>query len=321
MQPQRKRSHLALELLGTVLFGWMPDWRFVNEGVAQLYYWWINGRRADLKNPQSFNEKMILSKLSAEGRSQARRTITDKEFVKTRVTALIGPGHVVPTLAILRTIGEIDRFEFPLPCVVKPTHSSQEIMVFETAQPTRDQRRSLKYWLIKSYFSANREPNYKGLEHKLIVEPVVGGAFGSIDDIKVFCFHGRPKLIQIDRGRFRGEHRRDFYDVDGQFLPIEIKYPSEGAPFDYRAQLHEIVALSRTLSAGFDFLRVDFYISGGEVIVGELTSYPSNCVHDIRPPEADRIVAALFEDPDLPITPEAFGMAAAATRAAVAAAS
>lgn len=307
MTPKRKRSWLFWEWLGAVALGVLPDHPRVNSLYAHIAYWLFNQRRwPDLKNPVTFNERMILLKLSDEARTPIRTRITDKEFVKVHVAEIIGPGRCVPTLAILRTARDIDQFDFPLPCVVKPTHSSQEVMAFETRQPDPSERRKLKYWLQKSYFPANREPNYKGLDHKLIVEPIVGGSFGALDDIKVFCFFGEPRLIQVDRGRFLGRHSRDFYDVRGQFLPIAIKYPSAGQPFAYARELDEVLRFARALSRGFTFLRVDFYVDHGNVLVGELTSFPSNCVQSIKPAEADAIVAKALEHPGFEIGPDLF---------------
>lgn len=306
MTPRRKRSWLFWEWLGAVVLGVLPDTPSVNRLYARIAYWLYNHRWPDLSRPVTFNEKMIRLKLSDEARAPIRARITDKEFVKDHVTRIAGPGHVVPTLAVLKSARDIDAFSFPLPCIVKPTHSSQEVMTFATAQPSLAERRRLKYWLQKSYFPANREPNYKALDHKLIVEPIIGGAFGAIDDVKVFCFFGEPRLVQVDRGRFLGRHSRDFYDIRGQYLPIAIKYPSAGQPFAYAGELDEILRLARLLTQGFSFLRADFYIHGGKVLVGELTSFPSNCVQSIKPAEADVIVARALDERELDITPDLF---------------
>ena len=308
MIPKRKKTWLLAEWLGTSMLGPLPDAPAINRLYAKVAYWLYNNRRfPDLANPKTFNEKLIRLKLSDEARAPVRSRITDKELVKDYVTRMIGPGHVVPTLAILKTAAEIDRFEFPLPCVVKPTHSSQEVMHFGDAQPADEERRLLKYWLKKSYFAANREPNYRDLEHKIIVEPVIGGAFGAIEDVKVLCFHGRPKLIQIDHNRF-GAHGRDYFDVAGRRLPIQMRKPPADLPFPHPGKLAQIIELARRLSEGFSFLRVDFYVDGPRLLIGELTSFTTNCTVPFQPESADRIIARLFDEPSLEITPALFGV-------------
>lgn len=307
MTPKRKTSWLALEWFGATFLGLLPDQPAVTKAVSELFYAAFNGWRApNLREPTTFNERMILLKLSPDAGSELRRRMTDKEFAKAVIEERVGPGHAIPTLAVIRSQHEVDAYVFPAACVVKPTHSSQEVMAFETEQPTPEERRRLKYWMRKSYFAANREPNYRGLEHKLIIEPVIGGRFGAVDDVKVMCFHGEPRLIQVDRGRFQGRHRRDFYDIDGRYLPIAIKYPTANERFAYGAELPEILQLSRALAAGFPYLRVDLYVVEGRVYVGELTSFPSNCVQAFRPPEADRIIARALDAPGYAIAPRLF---------------
>ncbi len=293
----RTRSWLFLEWLGTAVLGALPDTRAVNSAIAQMFYFTFNKRLPNLREPRTFTDHLINLKLSDEARDPRRVAVTDKELVKEFVTRTIGPGHVIPTAAILKTPEEIDACVFPLPCVVKATHSSQEVMALSEAQPDESQRRTLKYWLRKSYFDANREPNYKTLEHKLIVEPLIGGAFGDIHDIKVLCFNGRAKLVWIDYDRFT-EHTRDFFTLDGEYVPVSYRRRSVGRPFPYPEQLADLKAFSEKLSAGFSFMRVDFYIIDGKLLVGELTSFISNCVMTFQPPHAEIAFGRLFDEPD-----------------------
>lgn len=317
MALKRKASWLLLEWAGTVAFGLLPDLEPVNAFLARMFYFFYNGRRfPNLRAPRHFNEKLIALKISEEGRDPLRTRVTDKELVKDYVAALCGPGHTPATLAVIRSAKEIDGFEFPLPSVVKPTHSSQEVMLLEGRQPSDEERRRLKYWIRKNYFTAGREPNYRGLEKKLIVEPIIGGVFGAVDDIKIWCFFGKPKIVQVDRGRYSGDHRRDFFDIEGRLLPVSLKYPAAGLPFPFPERLAEILAISQRLSAAFRFIRVDLYVADGKVLVGELTSFPSNCIHPFRPPEADLAIAPALDEPDFVIAPALFEAPGGPPRAA-----
>jgi hypothetical protein len=300
--PKRKQSWLALEWMGTKLFGLLPDARVVNSALSRIFYIVYNWSVPNLSHPSRFNEKMLAMKLSAEGARPDRARISDKELMKDHVAAILGLGRTPQTLAVIRSQRQLDRFHFPTPCVVKPTHSSQEVMYLDKAQPTPRQRAVLRYWLSKDYFAASREPNYRGLEKKLIVEAVIGSAFGAVEDIKVLCFHGRPKLIQVDYGRYR-EHRRDYYDMQGRLLPLQMRKPRAGQAFPFPERLAEIAEIAVALSRGFSFLRVDLYVADGAVLVGELTSFPTNCTVPFRPLAADLVIARLFEEPDLEISP------------------
>lgn len=314
MAEKRALSWLALEWFGTVVLGVLPDTGSVNAAIARLFYWAYNKRLPDLGAPRGFNERLINLKLSDDARSPLRSRVTDKEFLKDHVTRLVGAKHVVPTLAVLRSADEVDAYEFPAPCVVKPTHSSQEVLCMRTSRPTTRQRRKMKYWLWKNYFAASREPNYKNLEHKLIVEPVIGGDFGTLEDIKVWCFYGRPKLIQVDYDRHT-QHRRDLFSIDGDLLPVERLAPQAGKPFAYAANLPELMRLSRALSAGFSFVRIDFYVVDNLLLVGEMSSFADGCVSPFKPASADLVLGKLFDEPDMRVGPDAFEAPAAAKAA------
>ncbi|MEE2690182.1 MAG: ATP-grasp fold amidoligase family protein [Pseudomonadota bacterium] len=307
MTPKRKQSWLLLEWVGTVLFGILPDTRFVNRALSRIIFMFTNWfDQPNLKNPTRFNEKLMLLKHSDEARTPLRTRVTDKEFVKAFVTEKVGPGHVVPTLAILKTPKEVDTFQFPLPCVIKPTHSSQEVMIFRDRQPDAKDRKRMKYWLWKNYYSSSREPNYRDLDKKLIVEKVIGGGLGVVEDVKVMCFHGKPKFLFVIRDKFGGASSRDFHTVKGEWLPIIMRHAPSGLPFPHPDKLAELLEISKTLSAGFTFMRVDFYIADGQVLVGELTSFPTNCTVPFKPASADLTLARLFDEPDLELTPDMF---------------
>lgn len=317
MTPKRKRSWLLLEWIGTIVFGALPDTPAVNRILSRVIFLFTNWFSwPNLREPKRFNEKLMLLKHAPESSSALRTRVTDKELVKAFVTEQIGEGHIVPTKAVIRSPEVIDSYEFPIPCVVKPTHSSQEVMIFRDRQPDARERRILKYWLWKSYYASSREPNYRGLERKLIVEQVLGGGLGVVEDVKVLCFRGVPKLIFVIRDKFGGA-TRDFHLPDGTWVPVEMRHAPSGLPFPHPDKLSEILSIASRLSRSFEFMRVDFYVADGRVLVGELTSFPTNCTVPFKPPSADRTIARLFDEPGLELTPAMFDRAGAPPRAAL----
>jgi hypothetical protein len=91
-----------------------------------------------------------------------------------------------------------------------------------------------------------------------------------------------------------------------------MRVPPAGLPFPYPKQLAEIAATASALSQDMTFIRVDLYVWEGRIYIGELTSFPTNCTVPFRPREADLTIAALFDDPSLPIEPSAFADGAGA---------
>ena len=114
-------------------------------------------------------------------------------------------------------------------------------------------------------------------------------------DYKLFCFHGVPKLIQVDSDRF-GQHSRNFYDTGWNRLPMTFRYP--GGPEDEQPRpLEEMLRIAARLASRFAFVRVDLYASRSQVRVGELTFCPEGANAPVLPPAADIELAKLF-DPD-----------------------
>lgn len=280
----------------------VPDSPRGNYAISQYRYFLDNFRFANLKNPKGFPEYLMRVKLSETARNPLFQRVSDKELVKDYVHERTGPGNAVETLGILRTNSEIDSFSFPKNSVAKATHLSGAVVFVRDEQPSVDERDEMKAWLATNYFHLNREPNYKNLEPKVIIEPFIGVGDQPPEDVKVHCFHGEPRFIQVDYGRHR-EHLRDFYDLEGRRLEMTFWKPPAKKEFPYREKIQKMIEISRPLSQGFDFLRVDFYVVEDGVLVGELTHFPTNCVIHFEPREMDEVVGRMIGDPSVAFDP------------------
>ena len=222
--------------------------------------------------------------------------VTDKEFAKQYIENAVGPGYAPETYRVLRSADEIRAF-IPdrTPCVLKPTHLSGPVL-FHT-DPDKDIDRDLLCeWLKKERYSSTREANYRYLRPKVIVEEFLSeDGLTAPKDYKLFCFHGVPKMIQVDSDRF-GEHTRNFYDIGWRRLPMTFRYP-DGVDDEEPVQLQEMLHVAAQLSSQFSFVRVDLYASRTRVCVGELTFCPEGANAPVLPEAADIELAKLF-DPD-----------------------
>ena len=87
------------------------------------------------------------------------------------VKSQIGDEYNVPTLKILRSFKEVQNFEFPNKCVIKPTHMSGEVIIRKDNE-TIDYN-LIKKWFLSNYYNRSREANYKMLKPKVIVEELI----------------------------------------------------------------------------------------------------------------------------------------------------
>ena len=85
------------------------------------------GKRLDLSNPKSFNEKLQWLKLNDRKREYVR--MVDKCDVKDIVSEKIGIEYIIPTIAVYNKISDIDFDALPNQFVLKCTHDSGGVVV------------------------------------------------------------------------------------------------------------------------------------------------------------------------------------------------
>jgi len=119
-----------------------------------------------------------------------------------------------------------------------------------------------------------REWAYKEIRNRIICEELLetDDPLG-LNDYKVFCFDGQPKMIQVDFSRFE-DHKRNLYTTDWQFIDEKVAYENDpNAKIVKPQNLEEMLSCASKLSAGFSHVRVDFYSVGDRLIFGEMTFY------------------------------------------------
>jgi hypothetical protein len=71
-------------------------------------------------------------------------------------------------------------------------------------------------------------------------------------------------------------------------------YPSYPHEPSRPAQLDEMLEVARRVAGDIDFVRVDLYLEGGKVYVGELTLYPGGGFHGSVPDQIDESLGNLW---------------------------
>ena len=267
---------------------------------ADHVYSWLRFRQKHRRFPRSdstgsYCDRLYRMKVDGSLLDPLRQFVSDKEHVKHYVSGTIGKQYNIETIGILVSQSDIDRFELPrFPCVVKPTHLSGEIEFFGESRKSLN-KGVLRKWLSANHYMKKREQNYRYLKPKIIVE-----RFFSPDgmiipmDYKIFCFHGIPGFIQVDRNRF-GNHIQNFYDI--YWTKIDFTLMTCGSK-DYDVKppsLDIMLDIAAKLSQSFSFMRVDLYGIADEVRVGELTNCPGAADHQFQPLSAERVIGRMFD--------------------------
>ena len=241
----------------------------------------------------SYNDVLHRIKTSDDILDPLRVFVSDKEFLKLYVRAVVGDAYVVPTLDVIKSKAAIDAYEFPAQCCIKATHTSGCVILRKEGEPV--DRALIKSWFDINYYRTGREANYKLLKPKVIVEPILFGSW-NLQDYKIFCVNGTPKLIQVDVDRYIG-HKRKYFDAAWNEQPFSIKYPRTDKVIPRPKNFDEMLRVAAQLSRDFGFVRVDLYSDDNNVCVGEITHCADNADGKFTPASAEKLLSDyLFRD-------------------------
>lgn len=266
----------------------LPENRFIDHFVAFIDF--VRAHRRLPSQRRIFNDVLYQIKTTDEIIDPLRVFISDKEFVKIYVKAVIGDQFNVPTIKILHTIEEVENYDFPSDCCIKPAHLSGKVILRRQNSPV--DLCEIKKWINSSHYQVNREANYKNLKHKVIVEPLI---FNSVNlfDYKFFCYNGKPKLIQIDIDR-NSEHTRKYYDCDWNEMPFSLYKPRSTSKLERPNNLQKMLEVASSLSRQFNFVRIDLYSNGEECLVGEITNCHGNAWESFIPESGELLASNLI---------------------------
>ena len=247
------------------------------------------GRKLNLNNPETFNEK--LQWLKIYNRKPIQKIKVDKYEVKKYVADTIGSNYIIPTLGVWESFDDIDFNTLPTRFVLKCTHDSGSIVICKDKENLdfNKARAKLNKGISTESYYWGREWPYKGLVPRIIAEKYLEEqSTGKLEDYKFFCFNGKVKCFKIDFDRF-SDHHANYYDTDGNLLPFGeiVCTPNYNRQLQMPQHLQLMISLAEQLSCNEPFVRIDFYESEGKVYFGEITYYPAAGFGPFIPDEWD----------------------------------
>jgi hypothetical protein len=242
------------------------------------------GRRLDLRNPQTFNEKLYW--LMLYYRPPLMSQLTDKYAVRAYVAERVGPHILNELYGVWDRVADIDFARLPDTFVLK-VNWGWRMNLFCRDKATFDveaARRQLAVWMRRSHYWAHREWSYKNIKPRIVCERLL---WASPTDHGFHCYGGEPRFVRVqtDRARHRGS---DTFDMQWQEPPFGMNRPPSGRVIPRPSNFDEMVACARSLARGWPYVRVDLYSIQGRTIFGELTWYPSAGTNRFIPDSYDR---------------------------------
>ena len=230
------------------------------------------GKKLDLKNPRTFNEKLQWLKLY--DRRPEYTKFVDKYAVRDYIKDIIGEEYLIPLIGVYNDVDDINWSQLPNQFVLKCTHgsSSNIICVDKTILNIDEAKYKLKKWMKKNWFWYGREWPYKNVKPKIVCEKYLIDESGKdLKDYKLFCFNGKVKCIFVctNRNSLSGL-KIDIYDADWNIMPVgRPNHPGTGVKIPKPKNFVKMVKYAEELSRNIVFLRVDFYEINGHLYFGD----------------------------------------------------
>lgn len=267
------------------MLNWLPDKVFLNAAFRARF-----GRKLDLKNPKTFNEKLQWMKLY--NRNPVYTMMVDKYLVRNYVREIIGEEYLIPLLGVWDDPDKIDFDKLPMQFVLKCNHNSglgmcicKDKNKLDIEKVKNDLRKGLK----QDYYLTGREWPYKNVPRKIIAEKYMVDESGyELKDYKYYCFDGKVRIVMINSDRMSSlETKANYFDENYQPLDFVWGYENANIPLAKPEKFEEMKSLAEKLSEGIPHVRIDFYQTPQGIFFGEMTFFDGSGFDAIEPIEWD----------------------------------
>lgn len=277
------------KIIGIILLGKF-SFLFSDKQYLQMMYWLHLGRKLNLKNPKTFNEKLQWLKLY--NHKPEYTIMVDKVKAKEYVAKLIGEEHIIPTLGVWDDPDDIDFDALPDQFVLKCNHNSGTGMCICRDKSKLDIEKvkaELRKGLKENYFMRWREWPYKNVPIKILAEKFMVDESGTeLKDYKIFCFNGEPRYCQVISDRNTDE-KIDFYDMHWKRLVglvgLNDKVHNSEYAIPCPESFEDMKQMASLLAKSIPFSRIDFYEINHQAYFGEITFFPATGFGNFNPRE------------------------------------
>lgn len=253
----------------------LPDKAYI-----KLYYRLRVGRKLNVRNPETLNEKLQWLKFNY--RFPLQSIVSDKLLVRDYVKEKIGEKYLIPLLGNWKEYSDIDFSALPNQFVLKCNHDSGGLVVCTDKEKLNHEeaKRKIEKSLKSNFFYIGREYQYRNIKPMIICEKFISDNGKVPMDYKIYCFNGKPDVILVCRDRFsKNTHRASylFFDQKWNFQPLDKGDENlQDVDIPKPENLDEMIEIAKKLSEDFVFARIDLYNIKGKIYFGEITLSPNS---------------------------------------------
>ena len=202
--------------------------KICNYKLEKISFYKKVGYQLNLKNPKSFNEKIIWKKIN--DRNPLLPIIADKYKVRSYIKKVLGEEKakeiLIPLLYVTDQPETIPFERLPSAFIVKPNHASGSNIIVENGHFNKKEIiKTCRRWLKTPYGLEKLEWAYQPIKRKIIIEKLLRDDDGNVPkDFKFYIFHGECKSVHVavhvifDR---KDNHSRSYFDEKWNFLSVK----------------------------------------------------------------------------------------------------
>lgn len=281
---------ILLFFLNSRIFRLLPD-----DLYLKIKYRLTMGRKLDLNNPETFNQKLQWLKLY--DRKPEYTQMVDKYEVRKYIKEIIGEEYLIPLLGVYDSFEEIDFDNLPDEFVLKPNHTSGNVFICKDKSKIdyKKLKKEVNRWLKREYYWLHREWPYRNVKPRILCEKYLVDESGKeLIDYKFMCFNGEVKCIFVCSNRNSPLGLNiDIYNVDWNLMPFgRPNSPRTGVKIPKPRNFNKMIEFAEKLAKDIPFIRVDFYEVDGHLYFGELTFYPTSGFGKFTPEYYDDILGS-----------------------------
>lgn len=232
------------------------------------------GKKLDLNNAKTFNEKMNWLKCfyHDDRMTECADKETAPDFFK-RKTGL-DDNYIVKRMGVYSNLDEIDFSILPSSFVLKLNcGSSKQIIVEDKSKMSVAKINSeLRCWINRksNHYYNFFEYSYKNITPKIICEEFITYDY----KLEFFCFNGKPIYFWTIFNDHTDDECADFYNAQTK-EKINLRHgcPNSGKSIDIPSYYNDMYRIAGDLSKDFPFVRIDFYKTSDSFKFSEMTFY------------------------------------------------
>lgn len=248
---------------------------FTKHAVKMLYKQTFQ-KPLDLKNPRDLNEKINWLKVYKYKNDPLVIQCADKWAMREYVSKCGYSTLLNDVYGVYDSAEEIEWASLPDQFALKFNKAAGMNIICSNKSMLNEMEVKCKVagWFKAEYGERFCELHYRKAKSKVICEKYLGTAGGEWPiDYKVHCLNGTPVCTMICTER-KDSVKFTFVDNDYNKIDCNTNVHAGGELGNKPACFEEMIKIASVLSKPFPLVRIDYYVVGGKLYLGEMTFTP-----------------------------------------------